>query len=310
MKCAAMCLLLNLVAGVSAGAQPLPVSPDTAPTESSATLMAIDDDGVLNLAEPDFVVVNLPSAHAAAAVQEQFPADASVCRQPAKRLVQSTGGQPVRDRSRRGHRVRVPIRGRRSMRRRRSIDRVSTRRFSCTASTTRCNNDGSMPVSISALASIEGTNNFKEKYAPCGWRGGFTTVRHAGRRLRHADLGDNTAASLEAIAHDHDGDAQTESSEATQRASRHDLRRAGRACAIRCLSICRRRSRVRVQGYAPDEPGYGVSIEKRVGAHMFSLTFTNTFAHDVGPGRTRRCRQQPLSRIQPRPEILLIINWS
>jgi hypothetical protein len=35
---------------------------------------------------------------------------------------------------------------------------------------------------------------------------------------------------------------------------------------------------VRVQGYAPDRPGYGVSIEKRVGAHMFSLTFTNTFA--------------------------------
>ena len=34
----------------------------------------------------------------------------------------------------------------------------------------------------------------------------------------------------------------------------------------------------RVQGYAPDQPGYGVSIEKRVGAHMFSLTFTNTFA--------------------------------
>ena len=34
----------------------------------------------------------------------------------------------------------------------------------------------------------------------------------------------------------------------------------------------------RVQGYAPDQPGYGVSLEKRVGAHMFSLTFTNTFA--------------------------------
>jgi hypothetical protein len=35
---------------------------------------------------------------------------------------------------------------------------------------------------------------------------------------------------------------------------------------------------VRVHGYAPDEPAYGVSIEKRVGGHMFSLTFTNTFA--------------------------------
>ena len=33
----------------------------------------------------------------------------------------------------------------------------------------------------------------------------------------------------------------------------------------------------RVSGYAPDEPAFGVSIEKRVGAHVFSLTFTNTF---------------------------------
>jgi len=35
---------------------------------------------------------------------------------------------------------------------------------------------------------------------------------------------------------------------------------------------------VRADGYAPDKPAYGVSVEKRVGAHMFSLTFTNTFA--------------------------------
>jgi hypothetical protein len=33
----------------------------------------------------------------------------------------------------------------------------------------------------------------------------------------------------------------------------------------------------RVGGYAPDQAAYGVSIEKRVGKHMFSLTFTNSF---------------------------------
>ena len=33
----------------------------------------------------------------------------------------------------------------------------------------------------------------------------------------------------------------------------------------------------RISGYEPDEPAYGVSVEKRVGAHMFSVTFTNTF---------------------------------
>ena len=35
---------------------------------------------------------------------------------------------------------------------------------------------------------------------------------------------------------------------------------------------------LRAQGYAPGQSGYGVSVEKRVGAHIFSLTFTNTFA--------------------------------
>jgi hypothetical protein len=34
---------------------------------------------------------------------------------------------------------------------------------------------------------------------------------------------------------------------------------------------------IRARGYAPDQPAYGFSIEKRAGSHMFSLTFTNTF---------------------------------
>ena len=33
---------------------------------------------------------------------------------------------------------------------------------------------------------------------------------------------------------------------------------------------------LRARGYAPDEPAYGISVEKRVGGHTFSLTFTNT----------------------------------
>ena len=35
---------------------------------------------------------------------------------------------------------------------------------------------------------------------------------------------------------------------------------------------------IRADGYSPDQHAYGVSIEKRVGAHVFSMTFTNTFA--------------------------------
>ena len=33
---------------------------------------------------------------------------------------------------------------------------------------------------------------------------------------------------------------------------------------------------IRAGGYAPDEAAYGFSLEKRVGGHTFSLTFTNS----------------------------------
>jgi len=136
----------------------------------------------------------------------------------------------------------------------------------------------SMPVSISALVSIEGTNNFKDKYAPAV---GAAISRQFGTRLAGYVTPmwvHNTAASLEAIAHEHDGDAQTESSAATH--VHRDTTYVGLGGRVRfgASAYVAAEVAVRVQGYAPDEHGYGVSIEKRVGAHMFSLTFTNTFA--------------------------------
>jgi hypothetical protein len=88
----------------------------------------------------------------------------------------------------------------------------------------------------------------------------------------------NTAASFVAIGHDHDGGAHAGSSEPSR--VHRDTTYVGLGGRVRVGSstYVAGEIAVRVQGYAPDEPGYGVSIEKRVGAHMFSLTFTNTFA--------------------------------
>ena len=38
----------------------------------------------------------------------------------------------------------------------------------------------------------------------------------------------------------------------------------------------------RAGGYAPGDAEYGFGIEKRAGAHVFSLTFTNTFGTTYG----------------------------
>ena len=133
-----------------------------------------------------------------------------------------------------------------------------------------------MPVSISPLVSIEGTDNFQEKYAPAV---GAAIARHFGTRLAAYVTPmwvHNTAASVEPIAHDHDhADAPGSETPHTNQNTTYvglggRVRFAGSAYVAAEVVL-------RAEGYAPDDPAYGVSIEKRVGAHMFSLTFTNTF---------------------------------
>ena len=131
------------------------------------------------------------------------------------------------------------------------------------------------PVSISALVSIEGTDNFQEKYAPAV---GVVVSRRFGTRVAAYVTTvwvHNSAASLDAIAHGHDeGPAYAEES--------HDHRDrtyvgAGGRLRFKGSAYVAGEVAFRASGYAPDEPAYGVSLEKRVGSHMFSLTFTNTF---------------------------------
>jgi hypothetical protein len=133
-----------------------------------------------------------------------------------------------------------------------------------------------MLVSISPLVSIEGTDNFQEKYAPAV---GVAIARHFGTRLAAYVTPmwvHNTAASIEPIAHDDDhGEGPgTETPQTNQNTTYVGL--GGRVRLVGSAYVAAEVV-LRAQGYAPDEPAYGVSIEKRVGAHMFSLTLTNTF---------------------------------
>ena len=89
----------------------------------------------------------------------------------------------------------------------------------------------------------------------------------------------NTAASLDAIAHDHDHGAE---GDAAAPETAHDHRRTvflgagGRLRVSRTVYVVGEVT-PRLRGYAPDQMEYGVGLEARVGSHMFSLTFTNTF---------------------------------
>jgi len=133
------------------------------------------------------------------------------------------------------------------------------------------------PVSISPVVSIEGTDNFKEKYAPAV---GAAISRQIGTRVAAYVTPmwvHNTAASLVAITHDHDSDVNAPLPELAP--VRRDTAYVGFGGRTRLgvSTYVAAEIAVRVNGYAPDRDAYGVSLEKRVGAHMFSVTFTNTF---------------------------------
>jgi hypothetical protein len=143
---------------------------------------------------------------------------------------------------------------------------------------------GALPVSISALVSVEGTDNFQEKYAPAV---GVVVSRRLGTRIAAYVTPmwvHNTAASLDALEHSHEaGAAHGDAPPGYGAALAHDHRDTtyagvGGRLRFRGSAYVAGEVVLRAGGYAPDKPAYGVSVEKRVGAHMFSLTFTNTFA--------------------------------
>ena len=113
---------------------------------------------------------------------------------------------------------------------------------------------GSMPVSVSGLVSIEGTNNFKDEYAPAV---GAVISRLFGSRV---------AAYATPMWVDGTSDRQS-----TTYVGLGGRLRIARSTYVAGEVV------IRARGYAPDETAYGFSLEKRAGGHVFSLTFTNTF---------------------------------
>lgn len=137
-----------------------------------------------------------------------------------------------------------------------------------------------MPVSVSALVSIEGTDNFRAKFAPAvgaviSWKAGSRLAAYAVPMW----VG-HTNASLDPIFHDHDhggGDDTPEPVHEHERLGTVFVGLGARARLTPTVYVVGELT-PRVSGYAPDEFEYGFGIEKRVGGHAFAVTFTNTFS--------------------------------
>jgi hypothetical protein len=216
-----------------------------------------DDDAVLSPAEPDFVLVNLPTGMRLPLFKGNF----RLTHRFAGNLRRGTFSQQASNLFGIDQGAIIGFEYRMAVARhvqasfyRSSFDK--TIQFHGKYDAVR--QGRSMPVSVSALASIEGTDNFQEKYAPSV---GMVVSRILGTRVAAYVTpmwANNTAASLDV------------------RRSTTFIGLGGRA-RVGGSTYVAAEIVPRVSGYAPDEPAYGVSIEKRVGSHMFSLTFTNSF---------------------------------
>ena len=131
-------------------------------------------------------------------------------------------------------------------------------------------------MSVSAVVSIEGTDNFQEKYAPAV--GVVLSRTAAGRFAAYVapTWVANTAASLDAVAHQHGAETGAGADEHHDHRSTLYTGLGGRVRVLRTVYLAGEVT-PRLRGYAPDAVEYGFGIEKRAGAHLFSLTFTNTF---------------------------------
>ena len=270
----AMCACICLAAAAPAFPQSVP---DATESGAVAPVVRENDDAVLRPAEPDFVVVNLPTTLRLPRFRSNF----RITHRFAGNLRNGTFGHQASDLFGIDQGAIIGFEYRFAVARyvqaafyRSSFDKTIQLHGKYDAVQQRA----SFPVSLSPLVSIEGADNFQEKYAPAA---GVVISRQFGTRLAGYVTPmwvHNTAASLAVIGHDHDGDAYTESSDPAHLNRNTTYIGLGARARLGSFTYLAGEIAIRVRGYAPDQHGYGVSIEKRVGAHMFSMTFTNTFA--------------------------------
>jgi hypothetical protein len=225
------------------------------PASQSAAASSNDDDGELVLAEPNFRVLNLPSTlrlpvrGSSFELTHRFNGNLrqGSFSENASNLFGLDQGAAV------GFEYRFGIaRHLQAVAYRTGIDK--TVQFSGKYDALR--QGDSMPVSLSALVSVEGADNFQERYAPAL---GAAVSRMVGDRLAVYATPvwvHNTAASLN-----------------TDR----DTFFVGIGGRVRVSATVYLVAEVapRGAGFSPDKPAFGFAIEKRAGGHLFQLNFNN-----------------------------------
>jgi hypothetical protein len=258
--------LVFAVIGVPrADAQPVASTPDAsdAPATTAAAQPAADDDDArLRPLEPDFTLVNLPTTlplplhkgnfHLTHRFNENLRNDSFTTQ--LSNLFGLDQGATIQFEYRFGLLKHVEAIASRT-----NVDRdiqLSTK-FDAFQQSSK------MPIGFSAIASIEGGNNFQERYVPALGAVVSRTLGTAAAVYASPFWAHNTAP----------GTGIT-----------RDTGYIGLGARVKIIPALYIVGEVtpRLGGYKPGDPEYAFSLEKRVGAHVFSLTFANGAATTYG----------------------------
>lgn len=231
-------------------------SQTTAVAATSAVATQDDDDAVLQPAQPDFRVINMPTTlrlprfKSSVDITHRFAGNLrrGSFSEQASRLFGIDEGAVV------GFEYRFAIA--------RHVQAVAyrtaiARTIQLYGKYDAINQTGSMPLSVSALVSIEGADNLQEQYAPAI---GASVSRMFGEvaTLYAVPIWVHHSAAATGVDRD------------------SSFLGVGGRLRIRPTVYLAAEMSPRLSGYAPGTTEFGFAIEKRAGGHLFQLNFTNT----------------------------------
>ena len=214
-----------------------------------------DDDAVLDPAEPDYALINLPTTLRLPARAGNF----HLSHRFNENLRQDSFGDQASNLFGLDEGANIALEFRYGVIRHLQVvvQRTSVgRTIQFSAKYDAWHQRGSMPLSISGLLSVEGDDNFREHYAPAV---GAVVSRTFANRLAVYAVPVFVANT------------------ATGGAARRHTGFLGIGANVRVLSTVYLIGEVspRIAGFVIGDPEFALGVEKRVGAHTFALTFAN-----------------------------------
>jgi hypothetical protein len=236
---------------------------DDKATQQSPSAAPDDDDMTIKPAEPDFTLISLPTSLRLA----QFKSAFRVTHRFARPLTSDVGGLAgdlfgLDSGAQIGLEYRFGIVRNGEI----GIHRTSDKTIEFFGQYGVVRQKGKLPVDISALVSVDGTNNFRDRYAPA--LGAIVSRR----------LGARAALYVEPTWVHHSNVQPSSSAEA------NDTFMLGLGARLRVrptVSVVAE-SAPRISGFRPGVNHGSLAIEKRAGGHVFQLNFSDSFATTMG----------------------------